>query len=214
MTEDSVSRPGAVRWVGLGLLTLLLWGLAFGMVSGLSTEYGSGVVDGTTIVVVALVGGFVIFALARQMFAAVGTPGGWTAVAAGGVAAAGVIAAAAAGDASGVANREQHEQAAAAACDSSAEGRTLAFAREVGRVGPVNGDMVTPSGRGCYVNFVVPKTAGAGPVQTIDEALGGDWRREGESTWVAKDGFRIETRIEEMPPDFAEDEVQAWGSSP
>lgn len=208
--------PERTRWLGLGLLVLIPCALVYGAVSGLTGEYGKGVVESTAIVPVALLVGLVVVSLVRQMYrAANATPPLRGMIAAGVVAALGVVIAAAVGALTGGAAHQQRQEAIDTSCDGGADTRTIAFAGEVGRIIPTNERSAIGVSDGCSVTVAIDKAQGDDPLAVIERAVaGGEWQRRGDAVWVADDGFQIEVRVDTSFAEDAEHAVYVVGTRP
>jgi hypothetical protein len=101
-------------------------------------------------------------------------------------------------------------------CDGDRATVTIRFAKHAGRVGPMNNRLANRDPEGCMVVLLVPKGAGADPMEVIDEAVSPrGWERKGEAAWVNAEGFTVTAAPGSQPwadPSMVEYEVTLKGS--
>ena len=103
-------------------------------------------------------------------------------------------------------------RAMATSCDGIADGVTVQFAHTAGDVYAADGGYSMPEPDGCYVNALIPRSAGPDPMEAIDKEVGPEgWERTEETTWVrSSDGFTVKAQKSECEPEAFE----SWEPEP
>jgi hypothetical protein len=195
-----VAAAGGLAWTAYALLT------------GLAASYGRGLVGPVAILGLAGLFGSVVTAIAVGLLAMAGLrkrlalPVGVVTVLA-------VVAAGTAGASDGESRHRQRELLAAMSCEHDVDRTTLALARAVGRVVPVDGRRANPSPDGCRVLVEVPLARTDDPVGLVDGTASATyWQVSGERSWTSEQGYAV--RVSRVESDRDRHLVTLLGTGP
>ena len=210
MSSRTVPRA-AVPLVLVAVAGGLAWA-TYALLTGLAESYGRGPVGPVAILGLAGLFGGMVTAIAVGLLAMAGLRKR-LALPIGAVTVLVVVVAGAAGASEGEDRHRQRELRASVSCDRDVDRTTLALARVVGRVVPVDGRRANPSADGCRVLVAIPRAVTDDPVGRVDGAASGAYFQvSGERSWTSDHGFTV--RVGEVETGRTHHLVTLLGTGP